>query len=420
MDNIRNRKLREIDIAKQVTWNTVGSFVLMLAQWGISVILVRMAGFSEAGIFSLAMSVSNIFTYFGNYSTRNYMTSDECGEYTYRQYIYTRMITVAAGVGLCLLFLLFAGYNFQTSTAIFLYILYAGQTMISDILYGCMQRCNHLEIGGIGSTVKGVFCFLAFMIVMAISSDLLLSMAVMAFVAWGVMIFYELPVFRMLLGKIGLISAEELRAIPKLLRTCFPLMLSLVLPMITVAAPRIVIERILGEELLGIYSSIYTPTVAITTFVPAVITGVVPMYAAAWVKNDFTRFKKLTLVTVFSVLGIGALACLVSFFFGKPVLTFLFGKEIEPYFFLLYFAILATTANAMTHCGLVLLTVQRQIRHTLFSTIVAMLLVCVGAYPFVILYGIYGAAYILAIGYSVQVVWQLIAIYIKLRKSKVN
>lgn len=411
------KKENSIDIKTQVTWNTFGSFVLLFAQWGISVLLVRIADFSEAGVFSLAMTIANVFAYIGNYSTRNFMTSDAGEEYSIQQYVTTRLVTICMSFILCAIFLWGYGYGFEITWAIFFYLLYANQTAFSDVLYGGMQKMGHLEIGGIACTVKGIACFLGFMFVALAGGGLLLAMAVMALVAYLVMLFYEFPRYQAVVGWRKTSIHTQIPAVVRLLKQCFPLMLSTVIPTITVAVPRVLVERVLGESFLGIYSSIYTPTVIITTLVPSVITGIIPLYAKTWSSQKYARFIKLSLFTLFGVLGLGIAGCIAAFFFGKPVMILLFGPEIEPYFPLLYLAILATTVCALTSCGTALLTVQRKLNHTLFSAIAALIVVLVASNSLIEINGLYGAAYALGIAYLAQVIWQIIAIVYGLVKQ---
>lgn len=57
-------------------WNSVGSIVYMGGQWVLSVLVVRTLGYTDAGIFSLAMSLTNTFYSLANYGIRNFQVSD--------------------------------------------------------------------------------------------------------------------------------------------------------------------------------------------------------------------------------------------------------------------------------------------------------------------------------------------------------
>lgn len=415
------KKENSIDIKTQVTWNTFGNFVLLFAQWGISVLLVRIADFSEAGVFSLAMTIANVFAYIGNYSTRNFMTSDAGEEYTLRQYVIARVVTICISFILCIAFLSICHYDIKTFAAVIIYLVYANQTSFSDVLYGCMQRKRHLEIGGKACVLKGVLCFTAFLVVYLNRGGLLFSLLAMAIAAFLVMFLYEMPYYRVIVGESACertqMHGKEICRIISLIKRCFPLMVSMVVPTITVAIPRIVIESLLGEAKLGIYSSIYTPTVVITTLVPSIITGVIPIYAKAWGQRDKSQFVHLSTLSCICVLALGALACLAACVCGKLVMVLLFGEEIIPYFNLLYFAIAATILCALTNCGTAFLTVQRRLSHTLFSAVAALLVSGISSVLLIQKHELYGASWALSLSYMVQFAWQLIVWKVSLSKD---
>ena len=74
-----------MNLKQKMFLNTVGTVVLLFAQWLISVLIVRMGGYDDAGTFSLAMSVSNIFAFLANYGIRNYQVADSRNRFTQQQ-----------------------------------------------------------------------------------------------------------------------------------------------------------------------------------------------------------------------------------------------------------------------------------------------------------------------------------------------
>ena len=170
-----------MDYRKQAAINSVGSIVLMFGQWLISVLIVRMSGYEDAGIFSLAMTVSNVFSFFDNYGLRNYQVSDVAGRYTQGQYILTRLLTSVASVVGCGAYLLVAGgYSAVERWAILLYLLYSNVNVISDTLLGSLQLHDRLYINGYSNTMRGAVCFAAFVGSYLVGHNLLVSLGIMA------------------------------------------------------------------------------------------------------------------------------------------------------------------------------------------------------------------------------------------------
>ena len=61
--------------------------------WIINVALVRLGGFEDAGLFSLAMSCCSVFGMLANYGLRSFQVSDITTQYSDNAYLCTRLLT---------------------------------------------------------------------------------------------------------------------------------------------------------------------------------------------------------------------------------------------------------------------------------------------------------------------------------------
>lgn len=68
-------------------WNSIGNFTYLVCQWLITVIIVRLADYREAGVFSLAMSITNTFYAVASWGIRTYQVSDVDNKYRDNAYI---------------------------------------------------------------------------------------------------------------------------------------------------------------------------------------------------------------------------------------------------------------------------------------------------------------------------------------------
>lgn len=396
-----------MDYRRQAAINSIGSIVLMFGQWLISVLIVRMSGYEDAGIFSLAMTVSNVFSFFANYGLRNYQISDVNGRYSQSQYLLARMMTAFVSVVACGGYLAVAGgYSAAERWAILLYLLYSNVNVISDTLLGALQLHDRLYINGYSNTIRGTVCFLAFVGTYLLVQNLLVSMGVMALATLLLTIFYDWRSFCRV-ETMERWKAADFRASLRLLKVCFALMLSNIFPVITTALPRRSIQKLAGTEQLGYFSSIFTPTVLITTLVPAIIIALVPKMAKAW--NEKKRQELLSLVgqTYGFTIGFVVLAELAALVAGRFVMKLVFGPEILQYYGLLYWAILATGINALTSCGNGLLIAVGSNRAVALGSAAALATTAVLSDLLVRYQGIVGAAYVLTAAYLLQVLIQL-------------
>ena len=80
-------------VKKNMLFNTVGSLVYYVCQWLPTVLIVRLSGYSDAGILSIAMSVTAAPAIIGLFNMRSYQVSDIQEVYNNDAYIKSRTVT---------------------------------------------------------------------------------------------------------------------------------------------------------------------------------------------------------------------------------------------------------------------------------------------------------------------------------------
>ena len=63
-------------------YNSVGFIVYLFCQWLITIVVVRLSNYEDAGILSLAMSINNILYAISTFGLRNYQVSDIENKYS--------------------------------------------------------------------------------------------------------------------------------------------------------------------------------------------------------------------------------------------------------------------------------------------------------------------------------------------------
>lgn len=400
-----------MELKKQVTLNAFSAFANMFIQWLISVALVRLGGFADAGVFSLAMSVSAVFNAVANYNIRGYQISDANGQFAQKQYLWARVGTIAASFVLCgAYFAVDAVYDPASRAATWVYLLYVDCNMFSDVLFGTLQLKNKLYVNAYSNLLKGVLCAASFLGSYALRGDLLFSLLCMTAANALAMLLYDLPHYFGEEKHAFRLRRADLPAIARILVLCFPLMISSMLPMITTALPRRTITLYYGEAALGIFSSLFTPTVVITTLMPAVIQGLVPVIAAHWQNREKRAFAALTAKCFAGILAFTLFAMLCALIAGRPVMRLLFGEEILPYFGLLYLAIFVSGLCAMRSCGNGVLVCMRKTCTVTVSAALELLVAVAFSGVLIRHNGIFGAALALLAAYGGNLLFQLAAI----------
>ena len=172
----------------------------------------------------------------------------------------------------------------------------------------------------------------------------------------------------------------------------------------------------LGESMLGVFSSIYTPMSVFNTLIPTLILSMIPGIAMLWGERSFRDLRK-TILKCYGIVVVLTLAGAVfALLAGKLFLRILYGAEILPYSSLLVYSVLAIGLNCGCVCGgYILVAFQASRLVAVLSGLSAVIMLALSD-AFVGRYGIFGGAYALMIAYAVQMMIQLFAIAGKLAK----
>ena len=116
-------KERKLSLTSNIMWNMAGNVLYLFSQWILTIIIARMVGYEELGVFSLAMSISNVGFTVAAWGIRNYQVSDVAHKYSDTEYLFTRVVTSIIAFGGVVAFAFICDYSGRQRMAIALYML---------------------------------------------------------------------------------------------------------------------------------------------------------------------------------------------------------------------------------------------------------------------------------------------------------
>ena len=250
---------QQVSLRANMIWNSAGSFISLICQWLITVLVVKLSNsFEAAGVLSICMAIANIFTPIAQFKVRVFQVSDIKDEYSASEYTAFRILTIlVALVGSC-------GYAIATESpatvpAIMLYVVYKLIDSFIDVLHGIDQKNMRMDICGKSMAVRGVLSLLFFCVTMATTKSLSLSIAAMCLSTVPV-IPYDWKMAKQYERLLPAISAGRAAELAK---NCLPAVLGTACCTAVVSVARQILGDISGAEALGIYASVCTPVVIV-------------------------------------------------------------------------------------------------------------------------------------------------------------
>ncbi|MGN0586800.1 MAG: hypothetical protein ACI4JF_05880 [Oscillospiraceae bacterium] len=162
-------------LKKNIIWNTVGNTAYNGLQWLMTVFVTVKYGFYQAGILSLAMSVTLIFRSIAYFGVRNYQVTDRSGEFSESDYFSFRVITSAVSFILCAVFAVINRYDAAAFISVILFMIFRLSESFADHLHGIMQKSERLDMAGICLFIKAIVTFGCFILIVMIFGSLLIQ-----------------------------------------------------------------------------------------------------------------------------------------------------------------------------------------------------------------------------------------------------
>lgn len=388
---------KNISTMKDVFYNTFGTFFYFFCQWLITVLVVRISGYHDAGILSIIISTTNLFYCIALFGVRNYQVSDVEENYTDNQYIFLRLITISISLIFfsCSLFI----FHFELDTFIccMIYIFYKCGEAFSDVLFGCYQKYHHYKDIAISYTLKGVLTVITFILILAFTESLALTLLANIIAYYFIICFYDLAklkkCFHMKLKRF------DCKA---LLKICFPLMLySCMVPYLNFIT-RFIIEKQFGTEILGYYSSVTMVFVVMSTLMGSIFVTVIPNIASYYQNHNMKAVNKSLRNLVLMIFLLAIIACIMAYLLGDFMFSIVFGKAILDYMYLLIPTILASIALTYTTLFSSILVSFRENTKVLYCNLISVIICSVIIMPLVNQFELLGTLYSLIISLSIS------------------
>ncbi len=398
-----------------IFYNSFGMMFYYGCQWLTTILVVRLSGFSDGGVYGLAMTFTAAFGILALFNTRQYQVSDVIGEYSDRTYIYSRYYAMAVSFLICAAGLLLNHYTPYQWGVILLYMLYkCGEAWI-DVYHGIEQKNGRMDYICYSYIARGILMLASFCIVLYLTKNLVSAVGCMTFTTFLVAVLYD----KRMAGRFIQEDAKtDGAAVKKLMFAMVPLVVVAVTNNLSISLPKYFLERYYGETVLGYYSSVATPSMIVQVGASTIFVPLILPLADCLKENDKHGFKDILkkVTVVFVLLSILALA--VSALLGEWFLTLVFQEEIRPYAYLFVPIILSTLLIAVNACLFPVCTVLREIKGQVFVGIGGVVSSWIASIICVRQYSMDGVVVSLLITLTVQIIIEVYCVYRKMRKWK--
>lgn len=405
-----------LNMKKNMLWNAFGNIVYLGLQWIVTVMVTRISGYGDAGVLSLAMSISATFQTIALFGIRSYQVSDVNGKYSDSEYVMFRAVTCTAAMIICMVFSAVNGYSAPQTAAIFLFMLFRLAENLSDVLHGIAQNNDRLDIAGKAFTIKGILTSVMFFAGYLCFDSLNMGLLLMALSSWATTLLYDAAQIK----KLTEIRFCSVRSVLPMAAVTAPLCAYMFLCSAISTVPKYILEKMCDSEPLGAYSSIFAPALLITAAAGYIYNPFAGKFAELFSRKDSRGFISLAFKLCAVIAAIGAVIIICASFAGEFALKLIFGEKIAEYVYLLIPILFCTLATTYFAFFGMLETVVRDFKGLIIGGALGTVICCCFT-PFAIdSFGINGASYGMIAGGGAGAVYLMAALVIRLNKAQKN
>ena len=359
---------------KDYIWNSIGSFLQSAISPILLIVITRLNGVGDSGLFSFAMSLSVVFWAISLWGGRTYQVSDVKKEFSNGDYIVVRFISSLIVAVFSISFCILSGYDLIKTELIMVLVSFKILESIADSMYGVLQIHNKLYIVGISLTMKSVFGFMIFAIVDILTKNIVYGALSIFLVNIVVVIFYDIPWMKHV-ESVGLTKKNIMQA-GKIMKKTAEVFVVVFLTMFSLNIPRYFLDKYHYDQ-IGYFGIMAMPITLLTLFISFVLQPNVVNLSELLKRKKIKEFTKIVSKIDFITFTLGILFVVSSYLIGVWALNTVFGIDINNFRIDLTIMVIGAVANAFVSIYVNLLIILRRFKGQFYTLLVTNILAAV-------------------------------------------
>ena len=372
---------------KNFIWNMIGSGVFAAVSMLLSFFIIRVLGENIGGMFSIAITLSQMFAYIAYFEMRTYQVTDVKRKYSFEEFHGAKAILCIVMMLICVIYMVLKGNSMEKSAIILLMCVYRMIDGYADLYEGTFQQDGRLDLTGKSMFYRTILSAGVMVVSILITHNIVMSI-VLAIVAAliGVWIF-------------DIIIIEEFHKvcfdfskIKEVIMDCFPLFTGAFLWTYILSAGRIAIDTNMASNYQSYYQTLFMPVSVINLFATFILKPSLTTLSEMYDKQAYHDFGREIVKIAGLIAGITVVCMAGAYVVGIPVLSVMVNCDLGSYRGVLVFLMLAGGINSISYFMYYILTIMRKPKSVLFGYLTASILTLAISSQLVRQMGILGAA----------------------------
>ncbi len=391
------KKLSEdgISLTASLGYSFVSQAFYLLSQLGVLSALAHFRGPQAVGEFGLALALTTPVFLLLNMGFRTAQAVDVASDFSFANYGGTRIILtlLAAIVSIGAA----AAYSDSLTTFLIVTVVAFAKVFesISNLAYGAFQQGGRMDLVALSYALRGGLTPAVFVVMLLLGADTFVALT-SQLVVWamvGLLVDYP-RASRIAAGKFVWPHFSLIESWRLLLHSA-PLGGGLLANSLQTTAVRIMVERFLGLDALGLFTAVAYFQQAGVTASNSISNAIVNRLARLSQRGQTKALRRILLRLLFVFLAASAVGIAFCYFFGAELLTLLYGRAYVAAEPLLLVISIVVALRMIATLPQSLLFAERRYKEFMGFQLASLLLTVTLGYFLVPRFGILGAGYVL-------------------------
>lgn len=342
---------------KNFLWNTIGIMFNSFNSLFFLIVVSRINGLNDAGIFSFAFATALMLYTVGLYSGRIFQITDIENKITDKDYIFSKIISCSLMIILGLGFTIFKKYEIYKSIVILLLVIYKATDAFSDTLYAVLQKNEKLYQSGQSMALKSIVGIVAFIVVDLITKNLASACLTIVIVNVLIILIFDYPRVRRYIPKSQKANSTNIKNIFK---KEFFVFINSFLSIYILNAAKYAIDNFMQEEDQARFGYIIMPATVISLFSQFILMPYMNKIKEMYANGEIEKLKHNIRRIILIVALFGVVATIIAYLIGIPVLEFIYNAQLDEYRIDLVLILVAYIMYGVSYIDLTVLTTVRK------------------------------------------------------------
>ena len=342
---------------KNFIWNVIGSLVNSFTSLFYMIIVTRLNGVNDAGIFSFAFAFVCFAQVIGNYAGRSYQVTNNDKSITYSDFIYSRFLTCTLMFMFCLIFIFIKNYGSNKNMIIILLSLLKLVESIGDAYHGILQTEDKLYKVGISLFIKGIASVIFFLLIDFFTKKLYLACTSALLISIIITLLYDIRQSSKCNFRLQKFNKNNTK---KILIGGFFVFIFTFLIQYILNASKYAIDNFLTDDYQTIFGIIIMPATLMALCSQFLVQPFLTTVTKIIEKNDRKSLTNLTIKICLLLFSFGLFALLLCYFIGIPILELIYGIKLNAYKFSLLTIIIGSIFYGITYIISTILIAMRK------------------------------------------------------------